>query len=126
MANDFYSCGNYLTLDQILLNLIDDVDTLSESRAFCGIRTVAATIATRDIQPINCTSKDEFIQLLRQALCTASDGRMALRIIYTAHVSGLALNPMSCVIKDDFWQRLGRCFVHTDDGKVAMYFANIT
>ena len=126
MADNFTTCGNYFTWDTILMALIDDVDTLALSREHTGIRVVADGVGTLPTTALSCNSKDDFMQLIRQCLCVADDGRMALRTCPVIHNNGTGLNPMECGTGQDYWQRLAKLFVYTPSGTLALYIASIT
>lgn len=124
----FLGCGNKgLEPLEIFLALIDDVDTLTVTRAFTGIRTIQKTIATRDPLPtMTCASKEEVFSLFQQALGIADDGRMALNVVIGDKANGIGLNSMQCGVDETIWGRLSRLFVNTSDGEVAVYINNIT
>ena len=126
MADNYTTCGNYFTWDTILMALIDDVSTLALSREHTGFRVVDEGVGTRPTTALSCTSKDDFMQLIRQCLCVADDSRMALRVCYVLHSNGLGLSPMECGTGQDYWQRLAKLFVYTESGTLAVYIASIT
>lgn len=124
----YTTCSNKgLSFKEIVLTLIDDVDTLAVLRAFTGIRTTAKTIAVANpIPTITCASKESVFALLQRALGVGTDGRMTINIVYADKLDGAGLNPMPCGQGLTEWERIARLFVNTIDGEVAIYVNNLT
>jgi len=124
----FTTCTNKgLSLKEILLTLIGDVDTLAVSRAFAGIRITTKTIAAVDPIPTpTCAGKDEWFSLLQRALAIGTDGQMTLNVVIEDKLDGAGLNPMPCGSGLTLEERLARLFVNTIDGEVAVYISRLT
>ena len=127
---DFYNCNNNLSafpIEVLLMALFAEEQNIALAETGQYAFRIVSKTADRDSTVIACKDKDSFVELFRQALDLASDGKPALRVVITDRLEGAALEDVpNCTDAESLELFARNTFIMTSDGEVAVNLANIT
>lgn len=124
MAN-MLTCGDRMQ-EAVIKSLINKDSNIATTVAQYGLRTAQKT---RDAtaSAITCDSGQSFWTLFNEALEVGTDGKIVLRIIIEAKVSGSGLSDVpDCGVYEELDLMLSQCFAVDTNGDIALVLWNIT
>ena len=127
---DFYTCTSNLsafTVETLLMALFAEEQNIALAETGQYAFRIVEKTADRDTPVIACNDKDSLLELFRQAIDLADDGKPALRVVITNRADGAALEDVpNCTDAENLTLFARNTFIMTTDGEVALNLANIT